>query len=184
LQIIDITQELFSCNVYPGDRQPAFERVMQMPDAPYQVTDISLCAHNGTHVDAPLHFIADGQAVDELALNIFCGRCLVAEYLDTATFIAACRRIERLLLKGEIDITPAIARTIARTKLRLLGVESQSFGPMRESMDVHRILLRAGIVLLEGLDLLHAPPGSYTLAAFPLKLGGCEGAPVRAVLIR
>ena len=183
MKIIDITQELFSCNVYPGDRKPGFERVKQMPGASYQLTNISLCAHNGTHVDAPLHFIADGQAVDELALNIFCGRCLVAEYLDTATMIAICRREERLLLKENAEITPAIASSIARTKLRLLGVESQSIGPMRESMEVHRILLSAGIVLLEGLDLLHAPPGHYTLAAFPLKLGGCEGAPVRAVLI-
>jgi len=176
MKIIDITQELFSCGVYPGDRRPGFERVRQIPSDSYQLTDISLCVHNGTHIDAPLHFIEGGQAVDELDLGIFYGDCLVAENI--------CLEETRLLLKGDVEITADIARTIAGSSIRLLGVESQSAGSIDAPEEVHRILLGAGVVLLEGLDLSQAPPGRYTLVAFPLKLGGCEGAPVRAVLIR
>ncbi|MCL2299257.1 MAG: cyclase family protein [Firmicutes bacterium] len=184
MEIIDITQELFSCNVYPGDRKPSFERVKQLPEDNYQLTDFSLSSHNGTHIDAPLHFIAEGQAVDELDLSTFYGPCLVAEQLDAAAIAAAYCHEGRLLLKGKLEITPAIAQSVAQSKLRLLGVESQSVGPVDAPMEVHRILLGAGIVLLEGLDLSQALPGNYTLSAFPMKLGGCEGAPVRAVLIR
>ena len=183
MTIIDVTQELFSCRVYPGDRAPAFERVRQMPEDHYQLTDLSLCVHNGTHVDAPLHFISGGQTVDALDLDTFYGPCLVGEYSTADALLADCRRCERLLIKGEFEITSAVAWGIAGSKLRLLGVESQSIGPIEAPMEVHQILLGAGIVLLEGLDLSRARPDVYTLAAFPLKLGCCEGAPVRAVLI-
>ena len=178
MELIDITQELFSCRVYPGDRAPGYDRVMRMPGDVCQLTDITLCVHNGTHIDAPLHFIEDGQTVDAVDLSVFYGDCLVAES------VAGNLQEERLLLKGEMEITAEEARLIAGSNVRLLGVESQSVGPMNEPAEVHRILLGAGIILLEGLDLSQAPPGRYTLSAFPLKLGGCEGSPVRAVLIK
>ena len=178
MELIDITQELFSCRVYLGDRVPDYHRVMQMPGDAYQLTDVSLCVHNGTHIDAPLHFIEDGQAVDAVDLSVFYGDCLVIES------ITGHLNEERLLLKGDVEITAEDARLIAGSNIRLLGVESQSVGPINAPAEVHRILLGAGIILLEGLDLSQAPPGKYILSAFPLKLGGCEGAPVRAVLIK
>jgi len=181
MRIIDITQELFSCHVYPGDLAPRFERVSEMPRDVCQVTNFSLCAHNGTHMDAPLHFIENGQAVDEISLDVFYGPCCVISDFDEA--LAACACEERLLLKGPLEITEERAEQLAGTGLRLLGVESQSVAPPDETARAHQILLGAGIVLLEGLDLSEAQPGSYTLAAFPLKLAGCEGSPVRAVLL-
>ena len=176
--IIDITQELFSCGVYPGDLGPSFTRVKRVPVDGWQMTNLSLGAHNGTHVDAPLHFIENGRAIDELPLDVFYGPCLVLDYPSEIS------DEERLLLKGPVEITPELARQLAYTKLRLLGVEPQSVSRPEITMEVHRILLGAGIVLLEGLDLANVTAGAYTLAAFPLKLAGCEGAPVRAVLIK
>ena len=181
MRIIDITQELFSCCVYPGDRAPSFERVREMPRDLYQATNLSLGAHNGTHMDAPLHFIENGQAVDEVPLDVFYGPCRVISDFDEA--LAACSCEERLLLKGSIEITAERAEQIAGTGLRLLGVESQSVAPPGETARVHQILLGAGMILLEGLVLAEVQPGGYTLAAFPLKLAGCEGSPVRAVLM-
>jgi len=175
--MIDLTQELFSCRVYPGDLSPSFDRVKEMPRDTYQMTNIQLGAHNGTHIDAPLHFIENGQAIDELPLDVFYGPCLV---LDCLSEIGD---EERVLLKGTAEITPELAKQLTSSKLRLLGVEPQSVSSPEDTVEVHRILLDAGIVLLEGLDLSNAPPGKYTLAAFPLKLAGCEGSPVRAVLI-
>lgn len=178
LKFIDITQELFSCKVYPGDPTPTYDRLMHMPRDPYQLTSISICLHNGTHIDAPLHFIEGGKAVDEIDLSACFGDCLVAEN------VAGNLHEERLLLKGTAEITAALAQEIASSSIRLLGVESQSVGPIDAPGEVHRMLLGAGIILLEGLDLSSALPGRYTLSAFPLKLGSCEGSPVRAVLIK
>jgi arylformamidase len=177
MKIIDITQELFSCTVYPGDPIPAFDRVRTMPESLYNLTNISLCVHNGTHADAPRHFIEHGDAIDELPLDIFYGSCKV----DALPTSLDC---ERLLLKGSAVISPELAKEIAASDIRLLGVEGQSVASADNPAEVHQILLDAGVVLLEGLVLSSVKPGEYTLAAFPLKLAGSDGSPVRAVLIK
>jgi arylformamidase len=185
MRIIDITQELFSCRVYPGDMAPSFERARRMPKDAYNLTNIALSVHNGTHADAPLHFIQRGEGIDAVKLDVFYGICTVAEIPSRVTeaVIAPFLGARRLLLKGGPDITPEAAGIIANSKIRLLGVESQSVGAGDATLPVHVALLGAGIILLEGLDLSRTEPGQYTLAAFPLKLAGCEGSPVRAVLI-
>jgi arylformamidase len=183
MNIIDISQPLFACGVYPGDAEPGFTRVRQMPEDPYNLTEISLCVHNGTHIDAPRHFIADGPGVGLLPLDVFFGACTVTEWNgDIAPILACCA--ERLLLMGGTDITPEAAQAIARSHVRLVGVESQSAGSADAPEAVHQILLGSGVVLLEGLAMSQVAPGSYILSAFPLNLGAeCDGSPVRAVLI-
>lgn len=175
----DITQEVFSCKVYPGDSPPSFRRAQDMArgDA-CTVTDITMCAHNGTHVDAPAHYIRGGKTAEELELSRFAGRCAVrsfagricAEELQNIT-------APRLLIKGEREITPEEAALLGE-KFLLVGVETQSVGPD----EAHRVLLGKGVALLEGVRLSGIAEGEYELFAFPLKLGGCDGAPVRAVL--
>jgi len=181
MKIIDITHELFSCRVFPGDKQPTFKRVRSIERDNYNLTNISLCVHNGTHVDAPNHFIAGGKAVHELDLELFYGKCTVVE--ESGITAALSSRYERLLIKGECEISDETARLIAGSNIRLLGVESQSVADIKSPMSVHKILLGQGIILLEGLDLSDAEPGEYILAAFPLKLEDADGSPVRAVLI-
>ncbi len=181
--IIDITQPLFECSVYPGDAAPQFSRVRQMPGDSYNLTQIRLCVHNGTHIDAPLHFIENGAGTGELPLDAFFGGCTVSDYDGGSIAPILLHCAERLLLKGDAEITPETAKSIADSHVRLIGTESQSVGAVDSPAAVHRILLGAGVVLLEGLVLRHVKPGAYTLSAFPLNLGRCDGSPVRAVLI-
>ncbi len=186
MRMIDISQELFSCHVYPGDTPPAFELVKTVERDKYNLTNISMCVHNGTHIDAPCHFIAGGKAVDELDLSMFYGKCTVAKFSgvigeEIGPVLETCH--ERLLLKGDCEISGTAAELIANSHVRLIGVESQSVGKADAPMSVHLVLLGKGIIPLEGLNLSAVEPGNYTLSAFPLKMKGADGSPVRAVLI-
>ena len=74
--IIDISQEVFSCNVYPGDPEPALYELQSMDGGElYNLSAFSMCAHNGTHVDAPAHFIKDGKRIHQIELESFVGDC-------------------------------------------------------------------------------------------------------------
>ena len=194
--IYDISQELFSCSVYPGDPAPVRKPLQSMEAGDlYNLTALSLCAHNGTHVDAPAHFIKEGKTVDELDLAALFGACLVvraegdltAAHATALLAQAADARCERLLIAGNATVTEEAAAVLADGRasfsLRLVGVESQSVGPLDAPMATHKLLLGAGILLLEGLRLARVPEGVYLLSALPLNLGGCEGAPCRAALI-
>ena len=188
MKIIDISQELFSSKVYPGDPAPARKLVRSMPADPCDVTELSFCAHNGTHIDAPRHFIPDGATVDRLDPSIFFGNCTVAEFdgiigeNDILPVLETCA--ERLLLRGDCGLSEEAAHAVTASRVRLIGTESQSIGPMNAPAAVHLALLKRSVIPLEGLDLSLAPAGEYILSAFPLNLCGCEGAPVRAVLIQ
>ena len=191
--IIDISQEVLSCSVYPGDPTPQLQRHLRMEDgALYNLSSFSMCAHNGTHIDAPAHFFADGKTVGELDLSACIGDCYVtrrpgvlsgeaAEAVCAAA--AAAGSPERILLAGGTVVTEEAAAFFVRRGVRLLGVDSQSVGPLDAPMAVHKILLGAEVVLLEGLVLSHVADGRYFLCAAPLNLGIAEGAPCRAVLM-
>ena len=193
MKIYDISQEVFSCTVYPGDPRP--EKRMLCSTAAgdvYNLTAFSMCAHNGTHIDAPSHFLANGKTVDELDPDAFLGYCYVTHHegdvtADDARRIlaeaAAAGAPERILIGGKATVTEAAARVFAEAGILLIGNESQTVGPENAPMAVHLILLGADIVLLEGLVLSHVPAGKYFLTAAPIHLGGCEGAPCRAMLV-
>lgn len=191
--IIDISQEVFSCNVYPGDPEPKYRRISSISGGDvYNLTEFSMCAHNGTHIDAPFHFINNGKTVDQTELTAFVGDCFVARHSGDVTAEDAERIIssaetlgaeKRILIAGKAVVTPAAARVFADSGIYLLGNESQTVGPEDAPMEVHMILLGAGIVLLEGVVLDGVPEGRYFLSAAPLNLGGTDGAPCRAYLI-
>lgn len=191
--IYDITQELFSCRVYPGDPKPVCERVLQTANGDIcNLTKFSMCAHNGTHVDAPFHFIGDGKTIDQVGLSSFVGDCYVGTKNgdvsadDAKALLAAAKEAgaaERILIKGEAVVTKEAAEVFAEAGILLLGNESQTVGPLEAPMEVHLILLGKGIVLLEGIELSEVSEGRYFLSAAPLNLGGADGAPCRAYLI-
>ena len=196
MKIYDISQEVFGCAVYPGDPAPERKRIMSMNEgAAYNLSAFSMCAHNGTHVDAPLHFIREGKSIDRVDLDRFVGYAYVAEHegeilardaermLKTAAE-ADERAAERILVKGRATVTKEAAEVFAARGIRLFGNESQTVGPEDEPAEVHRIMLGAEIVLLEGIRLGGVDEGVYILHAAPLNLGGAEGAPCRAALIR
>ena len=191
--IYDISQELFSCRVWPGDPAPVREVLADMGKGDIiNLTALSLCAHNGTHLDAPAHFIKDGKTIDELDPAAFLGDCYVACHegdvtADDAVVIlqkaADHDAAERILIAGKATVTEAAARVFAEAGVKLIGNESQTVGPENAPMAVHLILLGADVVLLEGLVLAHVPEGKYFLTAAPINLGGCEGSPCRAMLV-
>lgn len=191
--IYDITQELFSCRVYPGDPKPVYERVMKTANGDMcNLTKFSMCAHNGTHVDAPFHFIGDGKTIDQVGLSSFVGDCYVGTKNgdvsadDAKALLAAAKEAgaaERILIKGEAVVTKEAAEVFSEAGILLLGNESQTVGPLEAPMEVHLILLGKGIVLLEGIELSEVSEGRYFLSAAPLNLGGADGAPCRAYLI-
>ena len=190
--IYDISQEVFSCHVFPGDPQPAGTRVMQIDHGDLcNLTELSMCVHNGTHIDAPFHFLRDGKTVDQIALSRFVGRCFVTRHSgdltaqDAEAVLAAAAQhgaAERILIAGSMTVTEEAASVFAAAGILLYGNESQTVGPADAPAAVHRIMLGAEIVLLEGIVLEHVPEGVYFLSAAPLNLGGCDGAPCRAYL--
>ena len=191
--IYDISQELFSCRVWPGDPAPVREVLADMDKGDIiNLTAFSMCAHNGTHLDAPAHFIKEGKTVTDLDPAAFLGDCYVTHHegdvtADDARRIldkaAAAGAPERILIGGKATVTEAAARVFADAGIKLLGNESQTVGPEDAPMAVHLILLGADVVLLVGVILTHVPAGKYFLTAAPIHLGGCEGAPCRAMLV-
>lgn len=191
--IIDITQEVFSCKVFPGDPIPSLKHILSLDQGDVcNLTAFSMCAHNGTHVDAPAHFIPDGKTIDEMGLEPFVGDCFVARCEgnvteeDAADILERARAVgasDRILIAGKATVTAEAAQVFARSNIKLLGNESQTVGPEDAPREVHLILLGAGIVLLEGIVLKEVAEGKYLLSAAPLNLAGCEGAPCRAYLM-
>ena len=190
MKIYDISQQVFSCKVYPGDPKPEKVTISAIESGGlYNLTAFSMCAHNGTHVDAPFHFLQDGKSVDQMELTHFVGECLVVRWDGAVTeeaakaFLEKCGAVKRLLIAGKATVTEEAATVFARSGLLLLGNESQTVGPEDGPMAVHLFLLGAGMALLEGIVLEGIPEGKYLLSAAPLNLAGADGAPCRAVLM-
>ena len=187
MKFYDITQELFHGRVYPGDLMPSYHRVSDMANGDvYNLTNLSMGAHNATHIDAPFHFYKDGKTVEQIELTRCIGPCSVIELesCEEAVLVKklnACRK--RVLIKGKTEISSAMAELFNKYGILLVGVESQSVGPEQAPMPVHLELLGREVVLLEGICLEEVAPGDYFLFAPPIKLGGCDGAPCRAVLM-
>ena len=195
MEIFDISQEVFGCDVFPGDPSPERNRMVSMDDgAPCNVTAFGMCAHNGTHVDAPYHFYNDGKTIDQVGLDRFIGPAYVAEHEgdleaeDAERILHEARECDpeaakRILIKGKTTVTAEAAKVFAEEGILLFGNESQTVGPENAPKEVHLIMLGAEIVLLEGIRLKEVPEGQYLLHAAPLNLGGIDGSPCRATLI-
>ena len=195
MKIYDISQEVFSCCVYPGDPAPERKVLNSMEKGDlYNLTEFNMCAHNGTHIDAPFHFIKDGKTVDAVCLGAFVGMAYVAEHHgivsgdDAAEIIEKAKALnpeaaKRILIKGPAEVSQEAAEVFASSEILLLGNESQTVGPEDAPMAVHLILLTADVILLEGIRLAEVSEGVYLLNAAPLNLSGADGSPCRALLI-
>lgn len=195
MKIYDISQEVFGCTVYPGDPTPEKKVISSMENGDlYNLTAFGMCAHNGTHVDAPSHFLKDGKTVDDICLEAFVGMAYVAEHQgvisgDDAVQITrkaseqSREAAMRILIKGAAVVSLEAAEVFAASGMLLFGNESQSVGPEDAPMAVHRTFLSAGVVLLEGIRLAEVSEGVYFLNSAPLNLAGADGSPCRALLI-
>ncbi|MDO8492707.1 MAG: cyclase family protein [bacterium] len=170
-------------------------------------TKIEMSLHTGTHLDAPRHFFSGGQSIDKMPLQIFIGPAFVA-YLPKVKKITAYdleklhlpRGVSRLLFrtsnsllwkkriskfqKNYVGLTADAAMWLSKRKIKLVGVDYLSVSAFDETVPVHRILLKKGIALLEGINLGGVKQGVYQLICFPVKISNLEAAPVRAVLIK
>ena len=195
MKIYDISQEVYNCKVYPGDPAPKKNMISQMDKGDlYNLTEFSMCAHNGTHVDSPYHFINDGKSIDKVSLSSFVGMCYVANHNGIVSAVDAVNILnkaksygvevaKRILIKGDAVVSLEASKVFAEGGILLLGNESQTVGPEDSPMEVHLTLLGADIVLLEGICLNEVNEGVYLLNAAPINLSGSDGAPCRAILI-
>ncbi|MBE6953154.1 MAG: cyclase [Ruminococcaceae bacterium] len=195
MKIYDISQEVYGCQVYPGDPKPEKKALKSIENGEvYNLTAFRMCVHNGTHIDAPHHFIQGGKTVDEMSLDAFIGMAYVAEHRGVVTEKDAARIIKkaeqhnteaakRILIKGDVEVSLEAAKVFASSNILLLGNEHQSVGPQNAPMAVHLALLSADVILLEGIRLAKVAEGVYFLNAAPLNLAGADGSPCRAVLI-
>lgn len=192
IEIIDISREMLTSEVYPGDPEARLERLKKIRNGDeYNLSRISTGLHNGTHVDAPLHFFDDGDSVDVLELETFIGPCTVIEtpagLLTGADVEKLFPRVcDRVLLKGKgrTFLHPSAASEIAFRGCKLLGIDAPSIEKVGSDGSAHRFLLGEGVALLEGLDLTEAREGEYFIAAQPVLIEGAEAAMCRAVLIK
>jgi arylformamidase len=198
MEIFDVSVPIRTGMVtYPGDPEVALERASSIAaGATANLTRIDMGAHSGTHVDAPVHFLEGAAGAEALPLEALLGPCVVVEAagLTEADVVAAPAGPERVLFKtpnSELwarDEFPerfarldgAGARVLIDRGVKLVGVDYLSVG----DHDAHRVLLGAGVVALEGLDLREIDPGEYFLVCAPLKLVGSDGAPARVLLVR
>lgn len=195
MKLYDISQEVYDCTVFPGDPKPQKENKLRVADGDIcNLSELHMCVHNGTHVDAPFHFLDEGKTIDQMPLEAYVGMCYVAEAEGSINeekaihILASALEVnreaaKRILIKGKAVITLEAARVFASSGIVLIGNESQTVGPENAPAQVHYVLLGKEVTLLEGIRLAHVPEGVYLLNAAPLNLGGSDGAPCRAILM-
>jgi arylformamidase len=208
-QIHDVTRPIFNqMPVWPGDPPVIIERVSGEPGDDAAISSLKLSTHTGTHVDAPAHFIPAGETVDRLHLDLLLGPAWVV-YLEAPAPISAAaleaasipEGVERLLIRTQnseptglerpgfdedfVALTRDAAMWVASRGFRLVGIDGPGIGLYgQESTPVHQILLGAGVIPLEGLNLAEIEPGAYDLVCLPLRIEDGDGAPARVLLIR
>jgi arylformamidase len=208
MHIYDITAPLSpALPVYPGDPEVTITPVAQLQWGDgANVSRLVMSSHTGTHLDAPRHFFEEGIAIDGLDLRLLMGPARVCAFPHASTHLTAddlrplgLANIQRLLLQTPnaalwektgfqtdyIALTESAAHLLIEMEVRLVGIDYLSVDAFeRQDFPVHRILLGAGVLILEGLDLRTVPPGDYELLALPLLLEHGDGAPARAILRR
>jgi arylformamidase len=203
---IDISISLLQEMVrWPGD--PSFTKVMVQEINKgdiYNLSKLDMGAHNGTHVDAPLHILQDGNDISSLPIDLTVGPVRVIEILgqpvisDKELIPYKIRRGERLLFKTDnsssirnkhifkedyVSFTPEAADYLVQLKIKMVGIDSLSIGPYSDEQgDIHRRFLRNNIGIIEGLDLSKVNSGKYFLICLPLKIVSGDGAPARAII--
>jgi arylformamidase len=178
---------------WPGDPEPIISSTM-----------LTMSPHTGTHIDAPRHYIPGATSISAMPLSATVGEARVIEICDVNVIKKAelrfheIQQAERILLKTRnseecwpnpaftknyVSITPPTAEYLVECGIRCVGIDYLSIGPYGKVGDeTHRILLEAGIWIIEGLNLSMVEAGRYDLICLPIVLAGCDGAPARAIV--
>jgi arylformamidase len=193
---------------WPGDPAAVRRRVKKIEEGSNaNVSELVMGAHTGTHVDAPYHFLPGGSTVESLPLDVLVGPVLVVELplecnlingdvvagagikLDTRRVLFKTRnstfwhKETPVFEEGFVGISKDGAEKLMELGIKFVGLDYLSIAPYKQSRPTHEVLLGAGMIILEGVDLTGVEPGWYTLYCLPIKLGGSDGAPARAILV-
>lgn len=208
MTIIDLSPTLSpELPVWPGDPILRFTHVASLDAGnAFTLTELTMSAHTGTHVDAPAHYVRGGSGADVLPLDALVGPARVVDTGEadvitadvlirlgipsgTTRLLFRTRNSTRELLASSrfqsdfVAITADGAAWLVEQGVRLVGIDYLSIAPYDDLAPAHRILLQAGVVIVEGLDMRQVQPGEYDFICLPLKLKGADGAPARAILI-
>lgn len=187
MSMIDISREIMSAGPYAGDPPPRMHVLATHERDGYRLQAVVMSLHAATHIDAPLHYLPGGSDIASMPLEPYYGPCTVLTVptgpLD-ASFFMRTAFSERILLRGSGYLLKSAVGYLYTRGVKLVGTDRESIGTAEDEKTVHTALLTYGIAILENIDLIGAADGEYTLSAIPLKIGGAEGAPCRAVLIR
>jgi arylformamidase len=190
--------------VWPGDAQPVMERTATHEEDGVQGTRLTLSVHTGTHIDAPRHFISGGTTIDAIPLATLVGPCLLVDvpgcdliepcHLEKVNWAGAERvvfRTDNSTLTPEggfrrdyTGLSLEAAKFLIKQGIKLVGIDYLSIERYEPNSDfaVHKALLGAGVVIVEGLKLKGLAAGRYYLMALPLLLKGSDGSPARVLL--
>lgn len=191
MKFIDISMDVLTSEVWPGDPEPRLQLVNRMDcDDDFNLSAVYASLHTGTHIDAPLHVFEDGASVDEIPLEKLIGPVTVLTLPSgpiTGEMVERLfpKNVSKLILKTKEDseFFAGASADVASLHYDLLGYDKLSIGG-EDEVGAHRNLLGAGTILLENLDLSGVTEdGEYFLLAQPIKVSGREASFVRAVLI-
>lgn len=192
MKIIDITRTVQDAPRYPGTPETEIVRLREVAEGDeYNSCLITAESHAGTHADAFNHFPAGNSlSIDEMPLENYCGPCRVISVPEDGLITLDDIRgridgAERLVLHGggQAFLCEEAAEYIASCRIKLLVTDALSVGPHDNEASIHTTLFRAGVAVVENAVLDGVQDGEYLIFAFPIKYAGCDGAPVRAVLI-
>ncbi len=205
MTIIDISVPLTNkIPIWPGSNGFSQIQKKSINDG-YQsnVTLIDMDIHVGTHIDAPFHFLMDGKTIEEISLDDLCGDAFVLDVKNEATISETVlkeanipQNTIKLLIKTDngswwkqsyfnqcyVGLNTSGARWLVDHGIKLVGIDYLSVSIFDEIHDVHKILLKEDVVIIEGLDLTEPKQGMYELSCLPLKIINADGAPARAIL--
>jgi arylformamidase len=204
---IDVTLDIKSGMLHwPGDPPVILERVHDMRQGDeVNLSRITMGVHSGTHVDAPVHFIKEGTGIDVIPIETLVGPARVLEMTARAGIAAkdlagqGVAKGERILLKTGnsaerllhmdafteefVHLSESGAKYLVSAGVKVVGIDYLSIGGYKiDGRTVHRMLLAAGIAVIEGLDLSNVAPGHYDMVCLPMKISGSDGAPARVIL--
>ena len=198
--LIDITRPIHpGMAIYPNNPAVTFDRVQAATNGASTLTHLSLGSHTGTHIDAPSHITEGALGVDTYSLDTLVGVCEVVDVSSVDSVITAAdipvTKEQRLLFKtknslGNVDtfdptfvaLDDSAAEELLRRGVTLVGIDGPSIKKKGVKDNVHRLLLEAGVVIVESLWLPEVVAGRYELVCLPLAVVGVDGAPVRAVV--
>lgn len=206
-KIYDISVDMqMGMPTYPGDAKFKSRKLKSVDQDGYEIHRINLGNHTGTHVDAPAHFIQNGETITELPLDILNGRVRVVEIKNKKevglaevenlkfendfrilfkTRNSSLWKTRKRFQKNYVYVTLDAAKYLAQNDIKLIGFDYLSLEKFGDSEHpVHRYLLSNQVIILEGLNLSEVEEGDYEMCCLPMKLTGLDAAPARVILRR